>query len=224
MRVLLVEDDVALHDLVARGLRAAGLAVDTALDGHEAVEKIGVVDYDVIVLDRDLPGVHGDDICRMIVEQPDPKPRVVMLTAFGQLDDRVEGLELGADDYLAKPFAMRELVARVRSAGRRAGPAAPPIITIGDIEVDSNGRTVRRAGRNVELSPKEFGVLELLMTEAPGVVSAEALLDHVWDENADPFTSAVRVTVANLRRKLGDPSPIRTHHGVGYSVACDDPG
>lgn len=221
MRVLLVEDDARLRDLTARGLTAAGFAVDESADGDDAHEKTSITDYDVVVLDRDLPGLHGDELCRLLIDRDD-RPQIVMLTAFDAVDDRVVGLDLGADDYLTKPFAIEELQARVRAAVRRRSRPTRPILELGDLVLDTGARTLRRAGRQIDLRPKEFGVLELLMVAAPDVVSAEALLEHVWDENADPFTSAVRVTMANLRKKLGSPDPIVTYTGSGYAVRCDD--
>lgn len=215
MRVLVVEDHAVLAREVATGLRRDGLAVDVARDGEEALDKASVNDYDVVVLDRDLPRVHGDDVCRALVAMPDG-PRVIMLTAAGSLGDIVDGLSLGADDYLSKPFAMAELSARVRSLARRSVPAVQPAITVGDLEIRHDERRVIRAGETVALSPKEFGVLEVLAARPGVVVSAETLLEKVWDEYADPLTNAVRVTMVTLRRKLGDPSPITTVKGVGY--------
>ena len=221
MRVLIVEDDATLRDLTGRGLAAVGFAVDHAANGREALEKADLVVYDVVVLDRDLPEIHGDDVCRQLVQE-DPRPQIVMLTAFDDIGDRVDGLDLGADDYVTKPFAMEELQARVRAAARRrTSRPTPPLLAVGDLTVDTSARRVTRAGQVIELRPKEFGVLETLLVAAPAIVSAEELLDRVWDENADPFTSAVRVTMANLRKKLGEPDPIVTHTGVGYAIACD---
>ena len=217
MRVLVVEDEVALADAVARGLRREGLAVDVVHDGGQALEKSAVIRYDVVVLDRDLPVVSGDEVCRRLVEQR-ALTRVLMLTASGSLDARVEGLGLGADDYLTKPFAFAELVARVRALGRRATPAAPPVLRVADVELDTARRTATRGGRTLELTRKELGVLEVLLAAAGAVVSAEELLDRVWDENADPFTTTVRVTVGTLRKKLGSPPLIETVVGSGYRV------
>jgi DNA-binding response OmpR family regulator len=217
VRVLVVEDEQVLADAVATGLRRDSMAVDVVYDGDAALERIDVNDYDVIVLDRDLPLVHGDDVCRHIVSSG-LSTRVLMLTAAGDVADRVEGLTLGADDYLAKPFAFAELVARVRALGRRTTPAAPPVLTAGDIELDSAKRTVTRGGELIDLTRKEFGVLETLLMAQGAVVSSEELLDRVWDENADPFTTTVRVTMMTLRRKLGEPPIIDTVVGSGYRI------
>jgi DNA-binding response OmpR family regulator len=220
MRVLVVEDEQRLADAIARGLRAEGMAVDVAYDGTEGHEKSTYTRYDVVVLDRDLPGMHGDELLAELVSSGDIT-RVLMLTASSGLDARVEGLSAGADDYLAKPFAFPELVARVRALGRRATPAAPPVLRSGDVELDPAKRMVTRAGNAVELTRKEFGVLEVLMSAAGTVVSSEELLERVWDENADPFTTTVRVTVMTLRRKLGEPGLIDTVVGAGYRVSAD---
>lgn len=225
MRVLVVEDEEALAEAIARGLRREGMAVDVALDGDAGHEKATITRYDVIVLDRDLPGMSGDELCREIVSSG-ALTRVLMLTASGTVEDRVEGLSLGADDYLAKPFAFPELVARVRALARRATPATPPVLTVADLELDPARRTVSRAGRAVELTRKEFGVLEVLLAAGGSVVSSEELLERVWDENADPFTTTVRVTVMTLRKKLGEPGLIDTVVGSGYRVpvAGTEPG
>ncbi|NUR74042.1 MAG: response regulator transcription factor [Hamadaea sp.] len=215
MRVLVVEDEELLADAVAEGLRRESLAVDVAYDGDAALERLGVNAYDVVVLDRDLPGVSGDEICAGLAGGD---IRVLMLTAAGDLADRVAGLSLGADDYLAKPFAFAELVARVRALGRRARPAVPPVLTRAGLRLDPNRREVYRDGRYVGLSRKEFAVLEELLRAAGAVVSAEDLLERAWDENIDPFTNVVRVTVMTLRRKLGDPPVIETVPGVGYQI------
>lgn len=220
MRVLVVEDEQRLADAIARGLRAEGMAVDVAYDGTEGHEKSSYTRYDVVVLDRDLPGMHGDDLLAELVSSGDIT-RVLMLTASSGLDARVEGLSAGADDYLAKPFAFPELVARVRALGRRATPAAPPVLRAGNVELDPARRLVSRAGVPVELTRKEFGVLEVLMSATGTVVSSEELLERVWDENADPFTTTVRVTVMTLRRKLGEPGLIDTVVGAGYRVSAD---
>ncbi|SDP16697.1 DNA-binding response regulator, OmpR family, contains REC and winged-helix (wHTH) domain [Nakamurella panacisegetis] len=220
MRVLVVEDEQRLADAIARGLRAEGMAVDVAYDGTEGHEKSTYTRYDVVVLDRDLPGMHGDELLAELVSSGDIT-RVLMLTASSGLDARVEGLSAGADDYLAKPFAFPELVARVRALGRRATPAAPPVLRAGDVELDPAKRLVFRGGNAVELTRKEFGVLEVLMSAAGTVVSSEELLERVWDENADPFTTTVRVTVMTLRRKLGEPGMIDTVVGAGYRVSAD---
>ncbi|GHF65140.1 DNA-binding response OmpR family regulator [Amycolatopsis bartoniae] len=217
MRVLVVEDEEPLADAIARGLRREGMAVDVALNGDDGHEKASITRYDVVLLDRDLPGMSGDELCKEIVASGE-LTRVLMLTASGTVSDRVEGLSLGADDYLAKPFAFPELVARVRALGRRATPAAPPLLTAGDVELDPARRTVRRSGGPVELTRKEFGVLEVLMAAKGAVVSSEELLERVWDENADPFTTTVRVTVMTLRKKLGEPGIIETVVGSGYRV------
>lgn len=217
MRVLLVEDDESLADVLRRGLSDAGLAVDHAIDGQEALDKAYLVPYDVVVLDRDLPRVHGDDVCRQLVASGGAA-RILMLTASGAVDDRVDGLSLGADDYLAKPFAMTEVIARVRALGRRAGLATPPVLAHQDLVVDSARRTATRAGVDLRLTRKEFGVLEVLLAAGGVVVSAEQLLERVWDEHADPFTNAIRITMVTLRRKLGDPPLIETVTGVGYRV------
>ncbi|WP_328608012.1 response regulator transcription factor [Amycolatopsis sp. NBC_00345] len=217
MRVLVVEDEEPLADAIARGLRREGMAVDVALTGDDGHEKSSVTRYDVILLDRDLPGMSGDELCREIVASGE-LTRVLMLTASSSVSDRVDGLSLGADDYLAKPFAFPELVARVRALGRRATPAAPPLLTAADVELDPAKRTVRRASGPIELTRKEFGVLEVLLSAAGSVVSSEELLERVWDENADPFTTTVRVTVMTLRKKLGEPGIIETVVGSGYRV------
>ncbi len=220
MRVLVVEDEVQLAEAVARGLRREGMAVDVAIDGDEGYRKAAHTRYDVVVLDRDLPGMSGDDICRRLSDEG-VLTRVMMLTASGTTQDKVEGLELGADDYLPKPFAFSELVARVRALGRRSTPPAPPVLTVGDLTLDSAKRTVIRHGATIELTRKEFGVLETLLTAQGTVVSSEELLDRVWDEHADPFTTTVRVTMMTLRRKLGEPAIIDTVVGSGYRI---DPG
>ncbi|NYI90646.1 DNA-binding response OmpR family regulator [Amycolatopsis endophytica] len=222
MRILVVEDEAPLADAIARGLRREGMAVDVALTGDEGHEKASITRYDVVLLDRDLPGMSGDELCRQIVSSEE-LTRVLMLTASGTVSDRVEGLSLGADDYLAKPFAFPELVARVRALGRRATPAAPPLLTVGDVELDPAKRSVRRANGPVELTRKEFGVLEVLMSAKGGVVSSEELLERVWDENADPFTTTVRVTVMTLRKKLGEPGIIETVVGSGYRARDTGP-
>jgi DNA-binding response OmpR family regulator len=219
VRVLVIEDERALADAVARGLRREGMAVDTAYDGTNGHEMALTTRYDVVVLDRDLPGVHGDEICIDLV-RAGLLTRVLMLTASGSVAERVEGLELGADDYLAKPFAFDELVARVRALGRRATPAAPPVLRVADVELDPAKRGVQRDGRMLDLTRKEFGVLEELIKARGGVVSSEELLERVWDANADPFTTTVRVTVMTLRRKLGDPPLIETVVGAGYRITA----
>jgi DNA-binding response OmpR family regulator len=217
VRILVVEDEEPLAEAIARGLRREGMAVDVATDGDAAHEKITITRYDVVVLDRDLPGMSGDELCTEIVRSGE-LTRVLMLTASAGIQDRVQGLSLGADDYLAKPFAFPELVARVRALARRATPATPPVLTAGDLALDPAKRTVSRAGKVVELTRKEFGVLEVLLAAGGSVVSSEELLERVWDENADPFTTTVRVTVMTLRKKLGDPGLIDTVVGSGYRV------
>jgi DNA-binding response OmpR family regulator len=217
VRILIVEDEEPLADAIARGLRREGMAVDVALDGDEGHEKATVTRYDVVVLDRDLPGMSGDELCREIVASG-ALTRVIMLTASGSVADRVEGLSIGADDYLAKPFAFDELVARVRALARRATPVTPPVLRASDVELDPARRTVTRGGQQVDLTRKEFGVLEVLLAASGSVVSSEELLERVWDEHADPFTTTVRVTVMTLRKKLGEPGIIDTVVGSGYRV------
>jgi DNA-binding response OmpR family regulator len=217
--VLVVEDEVPLAEAVARGLRREGMAVDVAHDGDLGLEKAMVTRYDVLVLDRDVPGRSGDEVCRLLAAEGS-LTRVLMLTAAGGLADRVAGLELGADDYLGKPFAFEELVARVRALGRRATPAAPPVLSgPGGISLDPARRVVSRDGVPLELTRKEFGVLEELLRADGAVVSSEELLDRVWDEHADPFTTIVRVTVMTLRKKLGEPQVVQTVVGAGYRLA-----
>ena len=217
MRVIVVEDEHAMADAVARGLRRDGMAVDVAYDGDSGSEKLSFTRYDVAVLDRDLPGRSGDQLCDEVLATGGTT-RVLMLTASATLADKVEGLSRGADDYLAKPFDFPELVARVRALGRRATPAVPPTLLAGDVRLDPARRTVHRAQAPVELTRKEFGVLEVLLGAGGAVVSSEDLLERVWDENADPFTTTVRVTVMTLRKKLGDPGVIETVVGAGYRV------
>jgi len=216
MRVLVVEDEVVLAAAIARGLRREGLAVDVSHDGGDALVKLEVNRYDVVVLDRDLPGVHGDEVCRALVGRHSPA-RILMLTALGAVDDRIDGLSLGADDYLGKPFAFGELVARIRALARRSRDPLPPVLDQG-IRLDPGRREATRAGHFLHLTRKEFGVLEALLAADGAVVSAEELLERVWDEHTDPFTNTVRVTVMNLRRKLGRPVPIETVVGVGYRL------
>ncbi|NUP32328.1 MAG: response regulator transcription factor [Streptomycetaceae bacterium] len=217
MRILVVEDEPLFADAVAEWLRGDAHAVDVVHDGGAALENLAVHDYDVVVLDRDLPVVHGDDVCRSIAAGP-ATARVLMLTAAGTLDDRVSGLGLGADDYLAKPFAFRELGARVVALGRRARPAAPPVLDRGGIRLDLHRREVYRDGRYVPLSRKEFAVLAELLRADGAAVSAELLLEKAWDEHTDPFTNVVRMTILKLRRKLGDPQVVETEAGVGYRI------
>jgi len=216
MRVLVVEDNPVVADAVAEGLRDQGMAVDVAYDGPAGLEKAAVNTYDVVVLDRDLPGLHGDALCQQIVESP-CSSRILMLTAAGLVEDRVEGLNLGADDYLVKPFDFSEMVARVRALARRS-PSTPPVLTRGDLVVDRARRAVTRAGRPVLLARKELGVLEVLVSADGAAVTAEQLLERVWDEYADPFTNTVAVTVLRLRRKLGPPPLIETIIGGGYRI------
>jgi DNA-binding response OmpR family regulator len=214
MRVLVVEDHARLADRIAQGLRQAGMAVDAVYDGTAALDAAALTAYDVIVLDRDLPGVHGDRVCRAVAGSG---PRILMLTAAGDVDDRVDGLELGADDYLPKPFVFAELVARVRALSRRA-PSSPPVLHRGDLTVDRARHRARRGSRPLSLTRKEFGILEVLLAADGALVSAEELLEHVWDTNADPFSNIVSVTMTRLRRKLGEPSLIETVVGKGYRV------
>ncbi|MBA3367947.1 MAG: response regulator transcription factor [Geodermatophilaceae bacterium] len=220
MRVLLVEDEKQLADTLARGLRREGMAVDVAYDGVEGHEKWSYTNYDVVVLDRDLPGMSGDEVMRQLAGSG-TLTRVLMLTASGTVRDRVDGLSLGADDYLSKPFAFAELVARIRALGRRATPAAPPVLAAGDLVLDPARRVVQRANTPVDLTRKEFGVLEMLLRAKGGVVSSEELLEKVWDEHADPFTTTVRVTIMTMRRKLGEPAIVDTVVGSGYRIVAD---
>jgi len=217
MRVLVIEDDVLLGDAVGRGMRQAGFAVDVTWNGMDGLEHVAVIDYDVVVLDRNLPDIHGDEVCRSIAEKK-LSPRVLMLTAEGSIQARVDGLDVGADDYLPKPFAMVELIARIRALARRPSRATPSVIEIGDMTIDNSAHRVTRAGRELSLTPKEFGVLATFAATPGEVVSAEHLLEAVWDELADPFTNAVRITMMTLRRKLGEPPLIETIVGVGYRL------
>jgi DNA-binding response OmpR family regulator len=218
MRVLVVEDHAKLAMTMASGLRQAGMAVDVVFDGQDALDHLALTPYDVVVLDRDIPGVHGDDVCRTLVAEGSPS-RVLMLTAAGAVGDRVEGLGIGADDYLPKPCDFAELVARIRALVRRPGTALPPTLSHGDLRLDPSHRVATRAGRPLSLNPKEFAVLEVLLA-APGVVvSAEEILQRVWDEAADPFSQAVRTTISRLRAKLGDPAVIETVAKAGYRIA-----
>lgn len=218
MRVLVAEDETRLAELIADGLRDQGMAVDISHDGLDALEKLDVNDYQVIVLDRDLPGRSGDDICRLLVERP-CAPLVLMLTALTELDDRLDGLALGADDYLGKPFSFTELVLRVEALGRR-GRAHAAVLVHGDLRVDMARHVVDRAGRVVSLTRKEFAVLAVLLAAGGAVVSHEELLERAWDEHADPFTNTVRVTINRLRRKLGGPELVETVIGAGYRMAA----
>ncbi|MFI7454478.1 response regulator transcription factor [Nonomuraea sp. NPDC049714] len=215
MKVLVVEDHEELARTVAAGLRREGMAVDVVFDGADALERALINHYDVILLDRDLPGLHGDDVCRALAGHP---ARVLMLTAAGTIEDKVSGLDVGADDYLAKPFAFAELVARIRALGRRSTSALPPVLAHGSLRLDPATRVATRDGRRLALSPKEFAVLELLLAARGAVVSAEQLLERAWDEYADPFSQTVKVTVSRLRRKLGDPPLIETVAQAGYRI------
>jgi DNA-binding response OmpR family regulator len=217
VRVLVVEDQAEMAEMVATGLRRAQMAVDVALDGPSGLERALINDYDVLVLDRDLPGLHGDEICVQLIAAG-RRSRVLMLTAAADSADLVEGLGLGADDYLGKPFDFPVLVARIRALARRTHPVAPPLLRVDDVVVDTAKRRASRSGRSIELTPKEFGVLELLVASRGRSVSAEELLERVWDELADPFTSAVAVTISRLRAKLGDPPLIETVSRSGYRI------
>ena len=221
MRVLVVEDFEVLARSIGTGLRREGMAVDVVLDGNDALDRLAATRYDVVVLDRDLPGVPGDEVCRQIVAG-DSDSRVLMLTAAGTVKDRVGGLGLGADDYLPKPFDFSELVARVRALGRRSAPASPPTLHSADVELDPSMRVAFRGGRRLNLSPKEFSVLECLLTSEDRVVSSEELLERVWDEAADPFTTAVKTTMRRLRAKLGEPPLIETVREGGYRIGDSD--
>jgi DNA-binding response OmpR family regulator len=217
MRVLLVEDHVELAETVAAGLRREGMAVDIAFDGVEALERAATVAYDVVILDRDLPRLHGDEVCRTLTARGGAT-RVLMLTAAASIEDRVDGLTVGADDYLPKPFAFAELIARVRALARRVQHPLPTVLSSGDLRLDPAQRVATRSGRRLALSPKEFAVLEQLLTARGAVMSAEELLVRVWDEAADPFTNTVKVTVSRLRRKLGEPPVIHTVPEAGYRI------
>jgi DNA-binding response OmpR family regulator len=217
MRVLIVEDHAELAHTLAKGLRREGLAVDLAPDGAAGIARAMLDSYDVVVLDRDLPAMHGDEVCRRLVAGGS-RARVLMLTASGTIEDRVDGLTLGADDYLPKPFAFAELVARIRALARRAQPAVPPVLLKGDLRLDPAQRVARRAGKLLPLTPKELAVLELLLTADGAVVSAEELLERVWDEQADPFSNVVKVTISRLRGKLGEPPLIETVPTAGYRI------
>ena len=217
MRVLVAEDVEDLATAIAAGLRREGMAVDVVLDGAAALEHLGVTPYDVVVLDRDLPGVHGDEVCRKLAAEGSGS-RVLMLTAASTVRDRVEGLGLGADDYLPKPFDFAELVARIRAIGRRPTASLPPVLEHGELTLDPSRRVAVRAGRRLDLSAKEFALLEYLLAAGGRVVSAEELLDQVWDEAADPFTTAVKQTMRRLRLKLGDPPLISTVREGGYQI------
>jgi DNA-binding response OmpR family regulator len=215
--VLVVEDVPRFANRIAEGLRDQGMAVDVAYDGHEAAAKLDLHPYDVVLLDRDLPGIHGDTLCQMITASANPA-MILMLTAAGTPPDRVAGLALGADDYLPKPFHFPELVLRVRALARRKPTAPPRTLRAGGLELDPLAGTVTREGRTIDLAAKERAVLEALLRAMPGALSVEKLLEQVWDENVDPFTNTVKVTIARLRRKLGEPDVIRTTPGVGYRI------
>ena len=217
MRVLVAEDVEDLATAIAAGLRREGMAVDVVLDGTAALDHLALTPYDVVVLDRDLPGTHGDEVCRRLTAERSGS-RVLMLTAASTVRDRVDGLGLGADDYLPKPFDFAELVARIRALGRRPATLLPPVLERGDVTLDPSRRVAFRAGRRLELSPKEFALLECLLASAGRVVSAEELLERVWDEAADPFTTAVKQTMHRLRAKLGEPPVIRTVREGGYQI------
>jgi DNA-binding response OmpR family regulator len=217
MRVLVAEDFEVLAQAIATGLRREGMAVAVALDGDGALESLAATRYDVVVLDRDLPAVHGDEVCRTIVAGGSGS-RVLMLTAASTVADRVDGLGIGADDYLPKPFDFAELVARIRALARRSAPAVPPVLECGGLTLDPGRRVALRSGRRLDLSPKEFGVLECLLAAGGRVVPAEELLDRVWDSAADPFTTAVKTTIRRLRLKLGDPPVISTVREGGYRI------
>jgi DNA-binding response OmpR family regulator len=217
MRVLVAEDHRKLAETVAAGLRREGMAVDVALDGQQALDRAGVTGYDVIVLDRDLPAVHGDRVCAVLVARGCAS-RILMLTAADTIEDRVDGLDLGADDYLSKPFAFAELVARIRALARRSGPPLPPLLSRGDLRVDPARRIAARAGRPLALTTKEFAVLQLLLEAQGAVVPAEQLLEKGWDEMADPFTTTVKATIHRLRAKLGEPPVIETVAQAGYRI------
>ena len=215
--MLVAEDFEILARAIATGLRREGMAVDVALNGADALESLSVTRYDVVVLDRDLPGTHGDEVCRRIVSEGSGS-RVLMLTAASTVADRVDGLGLGADDYLPKPFDFAELVARIRALARRSVAMVPPVLESGELTVDPGRRVAFRSGRRLELSPKEFGVLECLLAADGRIVSAEELLERVWDSEADPFTTAVKTTIRRLRLKLGDPPLVHTVREGGYRV------
>jgi DNA-binding response OmpR family regulator len=217
MRVLVVEDEVVLAETIGEGLRDQAIAVDVVHDGADALYRTSYIDYDVVVLDRDLPKVHGDDVCRQLVAR-DNAVRIIMLTASSDVTEKVDGLSLGADDYLAKPFAFEELLARVRALSRRSTPALPPVLERAGIRLDPRRRNVTRDGRPLTLTKKEFAVLEELLRARGAAVSVETLLDRAWDENIDTFSNVVRVIMVALRRKLGDPPVIETVTGVGYRL------
>ncbi|RAZ34340.1 response regulator transcription factor [Microbacterium sp. SMR1] len=218
MRVLIVEDELFLAEAIRDGLRLEAISADLAADGDTALEQLAITAYDVVVLDRDIPGPNGDEIARHLSQQTGA-PRILMLTAADRLDDKASGFESGADDYLTKPFAMRELVLRLRALARRSASSAPPISEFGGVRLDPFRREVYRDGRYIALTRKQFAVLEVLLSAGGGVISAEALLERAWDENADPFTNAVRITISTLRKRLGEPWVIETVPGVGYRMS-----
>jgi DNA-binding response OmpR family regulator len=221
MRVLVVEDFEVMARSIGTGLRRAGMAVDVVLDGNDALSHLAVTRYDVVILDRDLPGVHGDEICRQIVAEHSGS-RILMLTAASTVKERVDGLGLGADDYLPKPFDFAELVARVRALARRTTTTPlPPTLECGEVMLDCGRRVAFRSGRRLELSPKELAVLECLLSSQDRVLSAEELLERAWDEYTDPFTTAVKTTIRRLRAKLGDPPMIQTVREAGYRIATE---
>ncbi|WGH90340.1 response regulator transcription factor [Auritidibacter ignavus] len=220
MRVLIVEDQQYLAEAIRDGLALSSISADIATDGHQALHLVATIDYDVMLLDRDIPGVHGDEVCQRLDAEVD-RPAILMVTAAGRVEEKVDGLSLGADDYLTKPFEFDELVARVRALGRRRFTPRPAQYRAGGVRLDPFRHEVTRSGRNIRLSPKEFAVLETLMCEPGRVISAEQLLAEAWDENANPFTQSVKVTISSLRRKLGEPWVIRTISGVGYTVDAD---
>ncbi|GAA1796067.1 response regulator transcription factor [Leucobacter iarius] len=221
MRILVVEDDPVLGPALQRGLALEGFSTDLVVDGTDALHTVEVTEYDALVLDRDLPGTHGDEVCRILANDPG-SPRILMLTAAGTLTQRISGFELGADDYLPKPFEFSELVVRLRALGRRSAVAVPPVLSRGPLELDVFRRTVRRDGATIRLTKKELAVLEVLLRADGGVVSAEDLLEKAWDENANPFTNSIRVTVSSLRKKLGEPWIIETVAGSGYRVPAPE--
>lgn len=218
LRILLVEDDPILGTALHHGLGLEGFSCDLVANGVDALHAATSTPYDVVVLDRDIPGVHGDEVCAQLTKQAEP-PMILMLTAASQLNQRISGFELGADDYMTKPFEFTELVVHIRALGRRSKRAVPPVLTMGSLELDLFRRTVRRSGATIRLTRKEMAVLEVLMRARGGVVSAETLLEKAWDENANPFTNTVRVTVSSLRKKLGQPPLIDTVSGSGYRLA-----
>jgi two-component system response regulator VanR len=217
VRVLIVEDELFLAEALQAGLRQDAIAADIALDGDDALERITINEYDIVVLDRDIPGTHGDDVCA-IISRDHPAVRVLMLTAATRLKDKVAGFELGADDYLTKPFALEELIVRLHALARRPVAATPPVLEFADLRLDPFRQEAYRAGRYLKLTRKQFAVLQLLMQARGGVVSAETLLEKAWDDNADPFTSAPRVTMSTLRKALGSPDLIATVSGAGYRL------